>query len=96
MTFEEFGRRIAAMESDLTRAHRAVEAGDTVDLGDITPRLEDLCAEAVHHQGPATAIRLAVLVVRLDALEASLTERLDGSRDGRGGESSGAEPEAFP
>jgi hypothetical protein len=82
MSEADFTRRVAAMEFELTTAHRRVEAGQSIDLDDLTPRLEDLCAEAVLHQGPSTAIRLAVLVVRLDALEASLNQRLEGSSGG--------------
>jgi hypothetical protein len=59
-------------QAQLDAAFDAVNAGALVDLGDLPPRIEEICMRAVASGKPDAADRLRILIERLDALELSL------------------------
>jgi hypothetical protein len=71
---EQLNRLIDDTEAQLTAAIAAATAGSLLDLSDLVPRLERLCAMAVAERAIAAAPRLARLISRLDELEAALRD----------------------
>ena len=59
-------------QAQLDAAYEAVNAGALVDLRDLPPRIEAICARAVASGEPEAADRLHALIERLDALELTL------------------------
>lgn len=59
-------------QAQLDAAYEAVTAGALVDLRDLPPRIEEICARAIASGKPEAADRLRALIERLDTLELSL------------------------
>ncbi len=59
-------------QAQLDAAYDAVNAGLLVELNDLPPRIEAICALAVASGKPEAADRLRNLIERLDALELTL------------------------
>ncbi len=67
---------LADTEAQLDAALAAARAGSLLDMADLVPRLERVCALAVAQRARDLAARLAGLVDRLNAIETVLRERL--------------------
>jgi hypothetical protein len=65
-------RLIDDTEAQLAAAVEAARGGSLLDLADLVPRLERICAQAVEERAVAAAPRLARLIAQLDELEAIL------------------------
>lgn len=59
-------------ERQLDAAFDALNAGGSVDLRDLPPRIEIICKRAIESGLPGTAAKLTALIERLDTLELSL------------------------
>jgi hypothetical protein len=67
---------IADTEAQLDAAQHAVGAGELVDLGDLLPRIDAICALAVAQRRKSAAAHLARILPRLDRLQTALRQLL--------------------
>jgi hypothetical protein len=76
MTETDFDSLLTDTEAQLDAAQQAVSAGEFVDLTDLLPRIDQLCALAIAAKRKAAADKLAHILPRLDALQAALREQI--------------------
>jgi hypothetical protein len=67
---------IADTGAQLDAAQQAVAAGEFVDLTDLLPRVNQVCAIAIAAKSKVAADKLARILPRLDALQAALREQI--------------------
>ncbi len=66
-------------ETQLTAARDGLTSGSLVDLGNLLPRIDEICRRAVEARDIAAAERLKGLYELLDALEQGLRHRISES-----------------
>jgi hypothetical protein len=77
MTEPDLDTLLADTEAQLDAAQRAVSAGEFVDLTDLLPRIDQLCALALATKRREAAEKLVGILTRLDALQAILREQIN-------------------
>jgi hypothetical protein len=76
MTEADLDSLIADTDAQLDAAQQAVSAGEIIDLSDLLPRIDRICALALAQRRREAAERLAGILPRLDALQTALRERI--------------------
>jgi hypothetical protein len=76
MTQADLTALIADTQAQLDAAELAVGAGEFVDLTDLLPRIDAVCALALAQRRKSAADPLARLLARLDRLQAGLRARI--------------------
>ena len=76
MTETEFNALSTDTEAQLEAALHAVGAGEFIDLDDLLPRIDALCAEAIQRGNKQAAERLARILATLDRLQAALRTQI--------------------
>lgn len=72
----DFDSLLADTEAQLDSAQQAVAAGQVVDLTDLLPRIDQVCALALAAKRKEAADKLARILPRLDALQTALREQI--------------------
>ncbi|MEA2755550.1 MAG: hypothetical protein QOJ54_1839 [Aliidongia sp.] len=67
---------IADTEAQLDAAQRAIGAGEFVDLADLLPRIDSICARALAQRDKPSADHLARIVRKLDDLQTALRAQI--------------------
>jgi hypothetical protein len=76
MTEADLATLIADTELQLDAAQRAVGAGEFVDLADLLPRIDAICAQALAQRRKAAADPLARILRKLDDLQGALQTQI--------------------
>jgi len=76
MTAADLDSLIADTEAQLDAAQQAVGAGEFVDLADLLPRIDTMCALAIAQRRLSAAEQLARILPRLDTLQTALREQI--------------------
>ena len=76
MTEPDLDSLIADTDAQLDAAQQAVTAGEFVDLTDLLPRVDQICALAIAAKSKVAADKLARILPRLDALQAALRAQI--------------------
>jgi hypothetical protein len=76
MTEADLATLIADTEMQLDAAQRAVDAGEFVDLADLLPRIDSICAQALALRRKAAADHLARILRKLDDLQTALRSQI--------------------
>jgi hypothetical protein len=76
MTQADLASLVADTQAQLDAAELAVSAGEFVDLADLLPRIDAVCALALAKRSKSAAEPLARLLARLDSLQAALRARI--------------------
>jgi hypothetical protein len=76
MTAFDLDALIADTETQLAAVQKAVSAGEIVDLADLLPRIDEICAAALAERRREAADRLARILERLDGLQTALRAQI--------------------
>jgi hypothetical protein len=76
VTEADLAALLADTQAQLDAAQRAVDGGEFVDLADLLPRIDAVCALALAQRRKSAAEPLARLLARLDRLQAALRVRI--------------------
>jgi hypothetical protein len=76
MTEADLDSLITDTEAQLDATQQAVTAGEFVDLSDLLPRIDQICALAIAAKSKKAADKLARILTRLDALQAALRTQI--------------------
>jgi hypothetical protein len=76
MTAADLDSLLADTEAQLDAAQRAVAGGELVDLSDLLPRIDQICALALAEKHREVADKLARILPRLDTLQTALREQI--------------------
>jgi hypothetical protein len=76
MTQADLAALIADTEAQLDAAQRAVGAGEFVDLADLLPRIDSICAQALAQRSKPLADHLARILRKLDELQMALRAQI--------------------